>query len=148
MKFWKIKYVLKIKAVSEFWESVYKGNKKMWGANPTDNAYTALEILLQHNCSSILIPGFGYGRNARVFYEKGFGVTEIEVSKTAIKIARNHFGPEVTIHHGSVSEVVVMPKSIPKKLYLPLVGFRFQNVESSVFLARCAGLVYKNPIAR
>ena len=105
MKFWKIKYVRKLKIVAEFWESVYKGNEKMWGANPTDNAYTALEILLKHNCANVLIPGFGYGRNARVFYERGFGVTGIEISKTAIERARSHFGPEVTIHHGSVAKM-------------------------------------------
>ena len=55
--------------MSEFWEKVFRSNEKMWGENPTDNAYTVLKILKQRKVKNLLIPGFGYGRNAKVFHE-------------------------------------------------------------------------------
>lgn len=91
--------------MTEFWESAFKNNERMWGENPTDNARTVLELMQKHNIRSVLIPGFGYGRNAKVFYDKGFDVTGIEISKTAIERARKHFGNEVTIHYGSVTDM-------------------------------------------
>ncbi|MEN7550008.1 class I SAM-dependent methyltransferase [Rapidithrix thailandica] len=91
--------------MSEFWESAFNSNDRMWGEKPTDNAHTVLELMQKNNIKSILIPGFGYGRNAKVFYDKGFDVTGIEISKTAIKRARKHFGSEVIIHYGSVTEM-------------------------------------------
>ena len=91
--------------MSEFWESVYRNNEKMWGEQPTDNAKTVLGVFQHHNVNTILIPGFGYGRNAKVFYDAGFDVTGIEISKTAIERARKYFGNYVTIHHGSVTDM-------------------------------------------
>tara|TARA_R110002167_G_scaffold152197_5_gene346108 strand:+ start:1246 stop:1893 length:648 start_codon:yes stop_codon:yes gene_type:complete len=91
--------------MSEFWESAFKSNERMWGENPSDNARTVLGIMQKHNIKSILIPGFGYGRNAKVFYDKGFEVTGIEISKTAIERARKYFGSDVRIHHGSVTDM-------------------------------------------
>lgn len=91
--------------MAEFWESAFKSNERMWGEAPTDNARSVLKILQEQNIKSVLIPGFGYGRNAKVFYEDGFQVTGIEISKTAIKRARKHFGSDVTIFHGSVTDM-------------------------------------------
>ena len=93
--------------MSEFWESAFKSNERMWGENPSDNARTVLGIMQKHNIKSILIPGFGYGRNAKVFYDKGFEVTGIEISKTAIERARKYFGSDVRIHHGSVTDMPI-----------------------------------------
>ncbi|MCB0686810.1 MAG: class I SAM-dependent methyltransferase [Saprospiraceae bacterium] len=86
----------------EFWESVYRNNDKMWGEDPTDNARQVLELFVRNNIKNVLIPGFGYGRNAKVFYDKGFSVAGIEISKTAIERAGRYFGNDVTIHWGSV----------------------------------------------
>ena len=91
--------------MTEFWESAYQSNKRMWGDNPADNARTVIKLIQKQNIKSVLIPGFGYGRNAKVFYDEGFDVTGIEISKTAIKRARKHFGSDVTIHHGSVTDM-------------------------------------------
>lgn len=46
---------------------------------------------------NILIPGIGYGRNAQVFRENGMSVTGIEISQTAIDLAKKHFGDDLTI---------------------------------------------------
>ncbi|KJD36160.1 methyltransferase [Tamlana sedimentorum] len=91
--------------MAEFWESIFKNNDKMWGETPTDNAKHVLNILEKHNVKSLLIPGFGYGRNAKIFYDKGINVTGIEISKTAIKRARKYFENTTIIHHGSVTNM-------------------------------------------
>lgn len=91
--------------MTEFWESAYKSHHKMWGENPTDNALNVLELFQRNEVKSVLIPGFGYGRNAKVFYDEGFSVSGIEISKTAIERARKYFGNDVTIHHGSVTDM-------------------------------------------
>jgi SAM-dependent methyltransferase len=91
--------------MAEFWETAFKNNAKMWGESPTENALTILELFQKKGIKNILIPGFGYGRNAKVFYDKGIQVTGIEISKTAIERARKYFGHDVTIHHGSVTDM-------------------------------------------
>lgn len=91
--------------MNEFWESAFRSNDKMWGETPTDNARNILELFQRNKIKSVLIPGFGYGRNAKVFYDKGFNVSGIEISKTAIERARKYFGNDVTIHHGSVTDM-------------------------------------------
>ena len=58
-----------------------------------------------HGLHDILIPGFGYGRNAKIFHDSGFAVTGIEISETAIDIARKYFRENMKIYHGSVSSM-------------------------------------------
>ena len=95
----------------EFWESVYSTNQTMWGENPTDNAIEVLKIFQNRKVKSVLIPGFGYGRNAKVFHDEGMEVTGIEISKSAIDRAKKHFGENTTIHHGSVTDMPYDNKS-------------------------------------
>jgi SAM-dependent methyltransferase len=49
------------------------------------------------------VPGFGYGRNGKNFTSNGFKVTGIEISETAIDLAKKHYGDTVKVYHGSVS---------------------------------------------
>lgn len=91
--------------MTEFWESAYQRNERMWGENPADNARTVLKIMQKGNIRNVLIPGFGYGRNAKVFYDEGIDVTGIEISKTAIERARKYFKSDVKIHYGSVTDM-------------------------------------------
>ena len=91
--------------MTEFWESAYQSNQRMWGENSSDNARKVLEVMQKRNIRNVLIPGFGYGRNAKVFYDKGIDVTGIEISKTAIERARKYFESDVTIHYGSVTDM-------------------------------------------
>lgn len=91
--------------MNEFWESAFRSNDKMWGESPTDNSKNVLKLFQRNKIKSLLIPGFGYGRNAKVFYDNGINVTGIEISKTAIERARKYFGNDVTIYHGSVTDM-------------------------------------------
>lgn len=89
--------------MTEFWESLFQDNQELWGMKATATAISALELFKRNGLKKILIPGFGYGRNAQIFTDSGFQVTGIEISETAINLAKKHFGDSVNVHHGSVS---------------------------------------------
>lgn len=90
--------------MEEFWESKYKTEGAMWKLESSDSALNTIELFKKHNINKILIPGVGYGRNAKVFYEQGFEITGIEISETAIALARTN-GLNFKIHHGSVAKM-------------------------------------------
>lgn len=91
--------------MQDFWESAYTEMQTSWGFEPAVSAKSAMEFFLKNKAKSILIPGIGYGRNAKLFVEKGFNVTGIEISKTAIDLAKNQNGLNIKIHNGSVMEM-------------------------------------------
>ncbi|WP_395761614.1 class I SAM-dependent methyltransferase [Bacillus sp. 3G2] len=89
----------------EFWESSFIEKQTMWGFEPTESAILTKDFFLKKNVKDILIPGIGYGRNAKVFIENGINVTGIEISKTAIDLARENGLEDVRMYHGSVNEM-------------------------------------------
>lgn len=89
----------------EFWESSFRDKHEMWGWTPADSTMTTLELFRKNKLKNILVPGFGYGRNAKVFADNGFKVTGIEISKTAIDLGRKYYGENITVYHGSVSSM-------------------------------------------
>ena len=91
--------------MTEFWELAFKDKQEMWGLEPAKSAVLTKEIFLEHKLKNILIPGIGYGRNAQIFMESGMTVTGIEISQTAIDLAQKHFGSQLTIYHGSVTDM-------------------------------------------
>lgn len=91
--------------MAEVWEASFKENQEMWGWEPSDSTIETLELFKKHGLNEILIPGFGYGRNAKCFMDDGFNVTGIEISETAIGLARTQLGDDVKIYHGSVSSM-------------------------------------------
>ncbi|WP_404321816.1 class I SAM-dependent methyltransferase [Cytobacillus firmus] len=90
--------------MTEFWESSFIEKQTMWGFEPSDSAILTKDFFLENKVKDILIPGFGYGRNAKVFIENGIDVTGIEISKTAIELARDN-GLTLSIFHGSVTDM-------------------------------------------
>lgn len=76
----------------------------MWGDEPADSAIRAAELFKMRRYREILLPGIGYGRNAQPFLDAGMRVTGIEISETAIRLARERF-PGVEIFHGSVNQM-------------------------------------------
>jgi len=91
--------------MTEFWESSFRDKQEMWGLEPADSAITTSELFKKQGLNKILIPGFGYGRNAGVFTDKGIQVTGIEISETAIDLAKKHFGDTIRVYHGSVNSM-------------------------------------------
>jgi SAM-dependent methyltransferase len=92
------------RAVTEFWESSFIEKQTMWGFEPTDSAIVTKDFFLEKNVEDILVPGIGYGRNAKVFIDHGIHVTGIEISQTAIDLARQN-GLDIHIFHGSVTDM-------------------------------------------
>nr|WP_288837044.1 class I SAM-dependent methyltransferase [uncultured Flavobacterium sp.] len=88
---------------TEFWEQAFIDKKEMWGQEPAKSSELTAEFFANNNVKRILIPGIGYGRNAKPFTDKGISVTGIEISKTAIELARKYFPNDVKIHEGSVT---------------------------------------------
>ncbi|MGE7607903.1 class I SAM-dependent methyltransferase [Peribacillus frigoritolerans] len=88
----------------EIWESNFIENQMMWGFEPSDSAILTKDFFLEKKVKDILIPGIGYGRNAKVFTDNGIHVTGIEISKTAIELARQN-GLDLNIFHGSVTDM-------------------------------------------
>lgn len=91
--------------MTEFWETAFQDKQEMWGFEPAQSAVIAKDFFVENNVKSVLIPGIGYGRNAKIFVDAGMQVTGIEISQTAIDLAQKHFGNDLKIHHGSVTEM-------------------------------------------
>ncbi|MGG0716480.1 class I SAM-dependent methyltransferase [Robertmurraya massiliosenegalensis] len=90
--------------MTEFWETSFIENQMMWGFEPADSAILTKDFFLEKKVKDILIPGIGYGRNAKIFIDSGINVTGIEISKTAIELAREN-GLDATFIHGSVTDM-------------------------------------------
>jgi SAM-dependent methyltransferase len=119
----------------EFWESSFIEKQTMWGFEPTDSAILTKDFFLEKNVKDILIPGIGYGRNAKVFIDNGISVTGIEISQTAIDLARQN-GLDIPIFHGSVTD---MP--FDNKLYDGIFSFALLHLlnkhERDKFIKAC-----------
>ena len=91
--------------MKDFWESNFIEKQTMWGFEPADSAIMVKDFFVENKITDILIPGIGYGRNAKIFLENGMNVTGIEISKTAIELARIQNQLDISIHHGSVTDM-------------------------------------------
>lgn len=91
--------------MTEFWERNFLEKHEMWGQAPTHSAQLTAAMFSGKGVRKILIPGIGYGRNAKPFLSEGMEVTGIEISKTAIELARKHYGQEMMIYEGSVTDM-------------------------------------------
>lgn len=91
--------------MAEFWETAFTDKQEMWGMEPAKSAQLTKDFFVENAIKNILIPGIGYGRNARPFIENGIKVSGIEISKTAIALAKKHYGNEMNIFHGSVKKM-------------------------------------------
>lgn len=91
--------------MAEFWETAFQEKREMWGQEPAHSAILAKDLFVRKALKNVLIPGIGYGRNAKVFRDAGMTVTGIEISDTAIELAAAHYGTDITIHHGSVTDM-------------------------------------------
>ena len=91
--------------MTEFWEGSFRDKQEMWGQEPADSAITTAGMFQDLGIKNVLIPGFGYGRNAGPFFKHGMEVTGIEISETAIQLAKKRVGDNIKVYHGSVSSM-------------------------------------------
>jgi len=90
--------------MSEFWEEMFQKIGTLWQFEPAESAILTSNLFSENEFRKILIPGVGYGRNAKPFIEKGLEVTGIEISETAIRLAREN-DLNFPIYHGSVAQM-------------------------------------------
>jgi 2-polyprenyl-3-methyl-5-hydroxy-6-metoxy-1,4-benzoquinol methylase len=124
--------------MKQFWESSFIEKQTSWGFEPSDSTILAADFFLENNATDILIPGIGYGRNAKYFVEKGFNVTGIEISKEAIDLAKNQNGLDIKIYNGSVCE---MP--FDNKLYDGIFCYALAHLLNSRERSKFIGDCYK-----
>lgn len=91
--------------MTEFWEKAFSQMQTAWGLEPTRSALIARDYFVRACAKEVLIPGIGYGRNAKPFLACGMAVTGIEISETAIGLARSRLSLEIPIFHGSVTDM-------------------------------------------
>ena len=84
----------------EYWDERYKREGMIWGDRPSVTAKQALEIFLRHGVKSVMVPGAGYGRNARFFQAAGLDVTGLEIAGEALHLAQAA-GDGITYIQGS-----------------------------------------------
>lgn len=91
--------------MEEFWEQSFKDNQRMWGEVPAEVTLEVNALFQEHNIKNVLVPGFGYGRNAKLFIENGIDVTGIELSHTAIAMANKNIQGDFKLHQGTVANM-------------------------------------------
>jgi SAM-dependent methyltransferase len=91
--------------MTAFWEEAFKDRQEMWGLQPARSAVLTKDFFVANKVKTVLIPGVGYGRNAQIFRDNGMSVTGIEISQTAIDLAHKHFGNDLIIYQGTVTEM-------------------------------------------
>ncbi|MGG3556667.1 class I SAM-dependent methyltransferase [Peribacillus frigoritolerans] len=128
--------------MTEIWESSFIENQMMWGLEPSDSAILTKDFFLEKKVKDLLIPGIGYGRNAKIFMDNEIHVTGIEISKTAIELARQN-ELNLNIFHGSVTD---MP--FDNKLYDGIFCYALihllNNRERDKFIKDCYNQVKPN----
>jgi len=91
--------------MDNFWETKYLNEKTSWGWEPSDSSIRASDFFLANSVKELLLPGIGYGRNAKVFLDNDIRVTGIEIAKSAIEMAKSAGGLDIPIYHGSVTHM-------------------------------------------
>jgi SAM-dependent methyltransferase len=130
--------------MSEFWEDKFQKIGLLWSFEPADSAIYARNLFAENGFQKILIPGVGYGRNARIFVESGFDVTGIEISETAIRLAREN-GLNFSIHHGSVTQMP-FDDSVYDGIYCYALIHLLNQNERRQFLKNCYNQLRKDGI--
>lgn len=129
--------------MKEFWEESFTNKKEMWGFEPAKSAVLVKDFFVEKGLKNILIPGVGYGRNAQIFRDNGMTVTGIEISKTAIELARKHYGTEMTIYHGSVNNMPYHKKQYDGIFCYALIHL-LNSDERAKFIENCYNQLEEN----
>jgi cyclopropane fatty-acyl-phospholipid synthase-like methyltransferase len=91
--------------MQSYWDNLFDNKEAVWGEEAADSAIYTRNFFLMENVKHILIPGIGYGRNAKVFNDAGIQVTGIEISKNAAEMAQELLSEDTHIHHASVTQM-------------------------------------------
>jgi 2-polyprenyl-3-methyl-5-hydroxy-6-metoxy-1,4-benzoquinol methylase len=71
-----------------YWNARYQKEGRIWGDNPSRAVWIAIQLFGNANAQNILIPGCGYGRLSCLFSQSGFTVAGVDISETAVEMAK------------------------------------------------------------
>ena len=128
--------------MNKYWESKYCKEGALWKFEAADSATMASDMFRSENLHHLLIPGMGYGRNAKFFQDQQFEVTGIEISASAIALARSN-GMNFRIHHGSVTDMP-FDEDLYDAIYCYALIHLLNKKERKKFLSSCYGQLKKN----
>jgi SAM-dependent methyltransferase len=130
---------------TEYWESRFNEEGKIWGEFPSQSAHYALKLFLENHVKTILVPGSGYGRNTKLFSSSGFDVTGIEISKTAFDMAWQ-FDQQSKFYCGTVLDM-----SFDNRQYDAIYCFNvlhlFRQDDRKLFLQQCIAKLKEQGLA-
>jgi SAM-dependent methyltransferase len=121
--------------MNTFWENRFREEGRIWGDTPSRTAVYAIRLFKKAGVREVLVPGSGYGRNAEAFARAGFAVTGIEISDTALALARQG-SQKVRYYRGSVLDMP-FDDSVYDGIYCFNVLHLFRKNERAAFLQRC-----------
>ncbi len=101
--------------MQDYWDGRFKKEGRIWGDSPSSTAAYAIGLFSKDRVKTILVPGSGYGRNAKAFSDAGFAVTGIEVSGEAVDLAKE-YAPKIRYHKGSVLDMPFDEESVRRDL--------------------------------
>ncbi|HTX43801.1 MAG TPA: class I SAM-dependent methyltransferase [Methanocella sp.] len=131
--------------MENFWEERYRRAGKVWGDTPSATASYVCGIFKRNGLKRLLIPGIGYGRNARVFVDAGLEVEGIEVSGAAVRMLRNDL-PGVKCIEGSALEVPFGSERYDA-IYCYNVLHFFRSSDRGAFIAKCLRALREDGLA-
>ncbi|MBU2553237.1 MAG: class I SAM-dependent methyltransferase [Bacteroidetes bacterium] len=129
--------------MTDFWDKIFEKEKTNWGFTPSDSAIMTKDFFLLKKIKNILIPGIGYGRNAKIFHDNGINVEGIEISKIAIELAKSENGLDLNIHHGSVTDMPFDNKKYDGIFCYALIHLLNKN-ERKKFIQNCYNQLMSN----
>lgn len=129
--------------MTDFWDKIFEKEKTNWGFTPSDSEILTKDFFLLKKIKNILIPGIGYGRNAKIFHENGINVEGIEISKIAIELAKSVNGLDLNIHHGSVTDMPFDNKKYDGIFCYALIHLLNKN-ERKKFIQNCYNQLMSN----
>jgi SAM-dependent methyltransferase len=121
--------------MNTFWEERFFKEGRIWGDTPSRTAVYAIDLFKKAGVHKVLVPGSGYGRNAGAFAREGFLVTGIEISKTAVTLARQNTRG-VHYLHGPVEDMP-FDDGMFDGIYCFNVLHLFRKDARAAFLQRC-----------
>jgi SAM-dependent methyltransferase len=132
-----------VEIMAEFWETAFIEKQEMWGLSPAQSTVLTNDFFVENKVKSVLIPGIGYGRNAQIFKDNGMSITGIEISQTAIDLGRKHFGNEITIYHGSVTDMP-FDNNLYDGIYCYGLIYLFNETERAKLIKDCYNQLTNN----
>lgn len=121
--------------MQDYWDSRFKKEGRIWGDVPSCTVTYAIDLFAKSGAKKVLVPGAGYGRNAKALSRAGFEVTGIEISGEAVRLARD-YAPGVRYHRGSVLD---MPFGDDRydAIYCFNVLHLFREADRKAFIDKC-----------